>query len=126
MYINSQKGGVGLWLLVISVVAAGAFFWYRSRGVDTPPESNAVAPTEAPVVYDAKGFSPNTVTIKNGSTVTFQNKTGKRASVASDDHPTHTKYAAFDQYKTDQRGLDEFRFTFEQAGSWLPRPLERQ
>ncbi len=24
MYINSQKGGVGLWLLIMGVVAAGA------------------------------------------------------------------------------------------------------
>ena len=30
MYINSQKGGVGLWLLLIIIVAAGAYYFLRS------------------------------------------------------------------------------------------------
>lgn len=73
---------------------------------------------ETIVTYDAKGFSPKTVTIKKGETVVFENKTGARVSVASNDHPTHLLYPEFDQYKTDAKGKDEFRFTFEKVGTW--------
>lgn len=73
---------------------------------------------ETKVNYTAAGFSPKTVAIKKGETVVFENKTGKPASVASAVHPTHLLYPEFDQYKTDQRGKDEFRFTFEKAGTW--------
>lgn len=73
---------------------------------------------ETKVNYTSAGFSPKTVTIKKGDTVVFENKTGKNASVASDEHPTHLLYPEFDQYKTDQRGKDEFRFTFTKTGTW--------
>ena len=73
---------------------------------------------EIKVTYNTQGFSPKTVTIKKGETVVFENKTGKKASVASDEHPTHLLYPEFDQYKTEQRGKGEFRFTFEKAGTW--------
>lgn len=83
----------------------------ETKGV-TAPVKGAV------VTYDVNGFSPKTITIKKGETVVFQNKTGKPASVASNDHPTHLLYPEFDQYKTDQRGKDEFRFTFKKVGTW--------
>ena len=75
-------------------------------------------PKETVVTYNASGFSPQTITIKKGETVVFQNKTGKSASVASNPHPIHTAYPEFDQYKTDQKGKDEFRFTFLKVGTW--------
>ncbi len=70
------------------------------------------------VIYDVNGFSPSAITIKKGTSVLFLNKTGKKASVASNDHPAHLLYPEFDQYKTDAKGKDEFRFTFEKAGTW--------
>lgn len=73
---------------------------------------------EEKVNYTSGGFAPKSVTIKKGDTVVFENKTGKPASVASNEHPTHLLYPEFDQYKTDQRGKTEFRFTFEKAGTW--------
>ncbi|KKW11494.1 MAG: hypothetical protein UY50_C0012G0013 [Parcubacteria group bacterium GW2011_GWA2_49_9] len=73
---------------------------------------------ETVVTYDANGFSPKSITVKKGETVVFKNETGKPASVASNDHPNHLLYPEFDQYKTDQRGKDEFQFTFEKAGTW--------
>ncbi len=89
------------------------------QGSSTPemiatPESKK----ESKVTYNTQGFSPKSITIKKGDTVVFENKTGKNASVASDLHPTHTVYPEFDQYKTDQRGKTEFRFTFEKTGTW--------
>lgn len=81
-------------------------------------EESAVKQSEMKVVYNTQGFSPESITVKKGETVVFENKTGKRASVASNDHPTHLLYPEFDQYKTDARGKDEFRFTFEKVGTW--------
>lgn len=123
MHINSQKGGVGIWVLVIIVIAVGGFFLFRKsaenmESVAEPITETTTAPIETIVIYDANGFSPNTATIKKGGAVLFQKKTGKPASVASGPHPTHLKYPEFDQYKTDQRGKDEFRFVFEKVGSW--------
>ena len=73
---------------------------------------------EVKVVYTSAGFAPKTITIKKSETVVFENKTGKSASVASDLHPSHGIYPEFDQYKTDQRGKPEFRFTFDKVGTW--------
>ena len=88
-------------------------------GTDTKDmivEGAGDAPNQTTVMYDTEGFSPKTITMKKGVTVVFINKTGKRVSVASDEHPTHLLYPEFDQYKTDARGKDEFRFTFEKVG----------
>jgi plastocyanin len=119
---NSQRGGAGVWILIVIIIAIGAFFFFKNSAgmVDGAAETTeeVVAPTEIRVTYDANGFSPNTVTIKKGETVIFQNKTGKPASVASGPHPTHTNYPEFDQYKTEQRGQNEFRFVFEKIGTW--------
>lgn len=73
---------------------------------------------EVKVNYTSAGFAPKSVTVQKGDTVVFENKTGKAASVASNEHPTHLLYPEFDQYKTDQRGKTEFRFTFEKVGTW--------
>ncbi len=73
---------------------------------------------EPKVTYTYTGFAPKSITIKKGETVVFENKTGKRASVASNDHPTHLIYPEFDQYKTIQRGNEAFKFTFTKVGTW--------
>lgn len=77
-----------------------------------------VMPKENRVSYTTQGFSPKVISIKKGETVVFENRTGKPASVASNVHPTHLLYPEFDQYKTDQRGKTEFRFTFTKVGTW--------
>lgn len=84
-------------------------------GMDVP---EMIVSQEIRVIYNSQGFSPKTVTIKKGDSVVFENKTGKAASVASDEHPTHLLYPEFDQYKTAQRGKTEFSFTFEKVGTW--------
>lgn len=131
--MQTNKGaGVASVVILILVIAVGA--WFLLKDTETEDE-NTVAGTEMPVpgtdteelvatgelftvVYDENGFTPNSLTIPVGSTVVFQNSTGRKVSVASDDHPTHLLYPEFDQYKTDQRGNDTFSFTFEKVGTW--------
>jgi len=100
--------------------SAAAVKIYTSCGDIKTERPAAAVPEgkETTVTYGVSGFSPKTITIKKGDTVLFENKTEKAASIASDVHPTHTIYPEFDQYKTDQRGKSEFRFTFEKAGTW--------
>ena len=44
------------------------------------------------VTLTETGFSPETVTIKAGQKVTWNNKSGAAATVNSDIHPTHALY----------------------------------
>lgn len=94
---------------------AGASAGMPVPGTHTP---EMIVSKEVRVIYNSQGFSPKTVTIKKGDVVVFENKTGKSASVASNEHPTHLLYPEFDQWKTAERGKTEFRFTFEKVGTW--------
>ncbi len=86
------------------------------------------APMTATVVYGPNGFSPSTVTIAKGGTVTFVNRGGDEMWVASGPHPTHEGYSgttksqhcpdtarvAFDQCSAGTT----YSFTFQKVGTW--------
>ncbi len=87
----------------------------------TSPTSSKL-PLKAPdgsyyVYYTSSGFSPNVVTIKQGQTITFINKTTTSLRLMSNDHPTHQKYSEFNMSKTVGVG-GKFSFTFLRAGVW--------
>jgi plastocyanin len=82
------------------------------------------------VTYTDQGFSPSTVTINEGDSVTFVNKSANPMWVASDPHPLHNGYdgttrdqhcapgyagpAPFDECGTSP----SFTFTFTKTGTW--------
>ncbi len=77
------------------------------------------------VEITSQGFSPNTLTINVGDTVTWINKDDSKHWPASAMHPTHTVYpetggcigSKFDACK----GLEKdeaFEFTFNEKGTW--------
>lgn len=130
-----NRNSVGV--VIVAAMAVLAIVWLLSSR--TP----AVAPVgETPgatvpssvttVVYTDQGFSPNSVTVPVGATVTFVNQTGENMWVASAPHPTHQAYdgttvsehcaasyhyrgpAPFDQCAS-ANGL---RFTFLKVGEW--------
>ena len=76
------------------------------------------------VEMSSRGFSPQTLTIKKGDTVTFVNTEGTHWP-ASAMHPTHTVYpesggcigSKFDACKDLAEG-EEWSFVFEQTGTW--------
>ena len=86
------------------------------------------APMSATITLTASGFSPSSVTIKKGGTVTFKNESTGEMWVGSAQHPTHTAYSgrtltqhcpdttgtAFDQCKSG----NTYSFMFEKVGSW--------
>ncbi len=83
---------------------------------------------EATIMLSDKGFTPSSITIKKGDTVTWINNTSGNMWVASAMHPTHTAYdgttlqqhcpntagGAFDECATG----NTFTFTFDKVGTW--------
>ncbi len=67
--------------------------------------------------YGQLGFSPMTVTIDEGDSVSFKNDTSGLMWVASDPHPTHTEFSAFDAKKGYSTG-EIYTFKFEKAGTY--------
>lgn len=72
---------------------------------------------EVTVTVTSEGFSPATVTIKKGGTVTWVNMLDEQVWVASALHPTHKEYPGFDQLKGMGKG-GSYSFTFDKVGSW--------
>lgn len=71
-------------------------------------------PEAAKVTYEDDGFTPETIRVPAGTTVTWTNESGQAMWVASDVHPTHEILPEFDQLG---RG-DSYSFTFSEAGEW--------
>lgn len=85
-------------------------------------------PLNATVTLTADGFSPKSVTIRKGGTITFINEDTGKMWVASASHPAHTMYggttleqhcaagavAPFDQCKSGAT----YMFTFDKVGSF--------
>ena len=101
-------------------------------GVDVGASTNVSAGASAPmftvVTYDGASFSPPSVTIKKGGTVTWNNEGTSEMWVASAQHPNHTIYSgtsrvahcpdtsktAFDQCQ----GGNNYTFKFDKIGTW--------
>jgi plastocyanin len=96
-----------------------------------PPVSPRQAVKENVVTYTDAGYSPSTITIKKGETVTFVNQSSRSMWPASAVHPTHTVYSgtslskhcpdttgtAFDACKGFLPG-ESWSFKFDKVGTW--------
>ena len=123
-------------IVMVTVLLALSLFFYGcasgSTGVNeaaanqqNQPQQPQSAPSGNTVEITAAGFSPKTLTISAGETVTFANKDAAPHWPASAAHPTHAVYpetggcigSKFDAC----RGLNEgesFAFTFNAKGTW--------
>lgn len=133
-------------VVVIILIIAAALISVRPHAAVAPTES---ASTTAPatgnasvgangqsqiVTYTDSGFSPATVTIAEGTTVTWSNTSSRPMWVASGNHPTHTVYdgtsasqhcvsgaptsaSVFDECAAIPAG-GSYSFTFSKVGSW--------
>lgn len=89
------------------------------------PEAIEEIPSEATVKITSSGFEPKTLTVKEGTTVTFVNEDSNKHWPASAMHPTHNVYpesggcigSKFDACKGLEQG-ESFSFTFNEKGSW--------
>lgn len=69
------------------------------------------------VSYSAEGFMPKSITVKQGSAVTWTNKGTAGMWVASALHPTHQLLPGFDQLKSVSGG-GTYTYTFTKVGTW--------
>jgi len=94
-------------------------------------ESVMPAANQDTITYTDDGYSPNTLHVPIGTTVTFKNDSSRQMWTASDVHPTHTEYddtslgkhcpdttgTVFDECEGVKPG-NSWSFTFTKPGSW--------
>ncbi len=73
--------------------------------------------TGVTVAYTNTGFTPNTVTVKVGTAVTFVNQSTSALWVASAVHPTHQLLPGFDELKSVNSG-GSYTYVFAKVGTW--------
>ncbi len=122
-----------LGVLVVLVLVVGGIFLFNSKGASPGEVANDQASvsdeaaTTYTVVYTAEGFSPNTIELPKGATVTFVNESGSDMWIASAIHPTHSLYpqksegdclgSSFDACAPIAQG-SSWSFAFTEVGSW--------
>ncbi len=96
--------------------------------VTNEPTTNSLI--SATVTYDGTNFSPASVTVKQGGTVNFIDKSGTQMWIASNPHPAHAGYDGTNRETHCATGyvgpkpFDEcsygasFSFVFNKIGSW--------
>ncbi|MFH1211252.1 MAG: plastocyanin/azurin family copper-binding protein [archaeon] len=122
MLLNTRVGAV-LGLLAVLLVAGCA----SQPTPNTPPPATSPPPSSSSYTVEitSAGYSPSTVTVKAGDTVTWLNMDSTPHWIASASHPTHTVYpepggcigSKFDACKGLAQG-ESWSFTFDQKGSW--------
>lgn len=115
--------------ILVVVVIAVIFIFTRPNKESTSRESvvptatetasssvSTSAPATSTITITDSGFSPTSLTIAVGSTVTFKNESNASVWPASDPHPTHTNVGGFDAKKGLKRG-ESYSFTFTKSGT---------
>lgn len=104
--------------ILFIVLAAALFLWGRGgepAEIRSPEEP--LGDPAAIVRMTGNGFSPTTTAIHIGGIVEFRNDSGKGKWPASDLHPTHELYSAFDPQRPIEPG-SSWKFRFEREGEW--------
>lgn len=131
-----------LWIVAIVIVVGGA--WYllvqTPSGTPTPTAtsnepatSSSAAATVPKISYTDTGFSPSSLTVPVGTTVTFADTASDAMYIASSPHPTHQDYdgttravhcaagytgaTPFDECTAAKPG-QSWTFTFTKPGTW--------
>ena len=73
--------------------------------------------SQSTINYIESGFSPAAITVKKGTSVTFENQSTVGMWVASDVHPTHQLLPGFDAKKSIVKG-GVYTYTFAKVGTW--------
>lgn len=120
-----MKPNYTILLAVLSIVFVSGCTQYEGQQNQSTTPTKPTPTTKQTVEITPSGFSPNTLTINAGDTVTFVNKDSTLHWPASAVHPTHTVYpesggcigSKFDACKGLAQG-ETFSFTFNQKGAW--------
>lgn len=88
-----------------------------STGSTMETNTQVEAGPEIFVRYTNVGFLPKSITVEEGTTVTFTNESTRTMWVASDNHPSHSILPEFDQKEAVTTG-GTYSYTFTKAGQW--------
>lgn len=140
-----------IWAVVIVIVLGGLYWWWSSSQSSMNMNDNSgtttsqtgspmipatsttattgAAPMSASVMFNGSSFSPASVTVAEGGTVTWTSTAGP-LWVASDPHPIHNGYDGTTMQQhcapgyTGATPFDEcaggttYSFTFDKVGTW--------
>jgi plastocyanin len=128
-----------IWIVGLIIILALGFYALQNmqpaETADAPIpvepegfETGGPSETNQTVRYEEDGFSPATITVPVGTTVTFVNASSREMWVGSDEHPSHTGYDGTSRSEHcaegatpsfDQCGrTDTYSFTFTKAGTF--------
>lgn len=99
---------------MLLVIAAGCS---KKSTNSVSNDSTANTTATATVTTTSSGFSPATVTVNAGDTVTFVNNGTGTNWPASDPHPTHTGLPGFDALRGLKTG-QSYSYTFTKIGTF--------
>ncbi|MBI2632509.1 hypothetical protein HYW75_05885 [Candidatus Pacearchaeota archaeon] len=150
---NKGAGALAVVIVIIALLIIGGFIYYSATGSNSGTknvntagstlkvsgEENSIVPAnqdaesakEHTIEILSSGFSPSSLEINAGDSVTWVNKDSSEHWPASAMHPTHTVYPGSDIKKCGTaeqskifdacNGLSEgesWSFTFNEKGSW--------
>jgi plastocyanin len=153
--MGNNKIRIIITIIIIALILIGGYlFFWKEKGKEVMQSQSPVEqqitnqPEEIPtkerateegtgeeeiyvVSYTDSGYSPSTITIKKGETVTFKNESSRSMWPASAVHPSHRVYSgtsleehcpdtagtAFDACKGYSPG-QSWSFKFDKVGTW--------
>jgi plastocyanin len=80
-------------VLLVVVIAGGAFWMLRTpanKTDNTSTKSSTSTGQTTTITYGDSGFSPSTVTVHSGDTISIKNDSSRSMQFDSDPHPIHT------------------------------------
>lgn len=103
----------------IAVVVLGALWWFVTTQNENKQdqEERMLAGETYEVVLEEKGFVPEKLSIARGDVVVFRSNRGYEHWPASNLHPTHNLYPAFDP-KRPLAADETWAFQFTEVGTW--------
>lgn len=115
---------IGLLLIGITLIIGGIFFFMLIKGQEKKSEDKTTV-SQQPKLKDipnstvrlsSSGFEPKSIEIDKDTRVVWINASGEKASVNSNDHPTHAKYFPLNlgEFANDS----SVQFIFDKAGTY--------
>ncbi len=90
-----MKTSVKVIIGFVIVLALGFGLYLAMRDTDTEGQTGSTASTT--ITYSETGFSPSTLTVTAGDTITVTNDSAEELDFKSDPHPVHTNNPELNQ-----------------------------
>ena len=109
---------IGIVLVGGAVIASALFLGKEHTGsTGNPPDAALLGDPQHRIRMTNNGFEPSEIRVRAGDVVQWINNDTVNRWPASDLHPTHGIYPAFDPQRPIAPG-DSWSFQFEKMGNW--------